>query len=284
MKKIYFYLFLSVLMGVSFLSNAQNSYFFNQKNLISVHLSMNPRLVPMSQNNKSTGYFGSTPGIGRGTYYQYYDDKNKLSGEHKKLNLMLNTSYGRLFGGNKIVGVEFNYQKHYLTMNENANTGYSLDGSGEDFQPFIISSPVFNIYDVQLFFGLFLTGNTSPNKHLLTFGGGVRMFSLDKKQNYRQDAETPYTDLSKFVEDPDKSFVYFRLSMNYTYRILLTKNLCFDLGINSNFWVYLRMDNGEQYTGGDYGIAYDRNFMKGKLGAQTLYNMFYFRTGLSFAI
>lgn len=283
MKNSYSYLFLIVLMGASYSSDAQNSYFFNQKNLISIHASMNPRLMPMSQNNKNTNYFGSNPGIGRGTYYQYYDDKNKLSGKHKKLNLMLNTSYGRLFGGNKIIGVEFNYQKHYFTMNEKANTGYSQDGSGIDFKPFLISSPVFNIYDVQLFFGFFLTGNTSPNKHLLTFGGGTRIFSLDKKQNYRQDAETPYTNLSRFVQDPDKSFVYFRLSMNYTYRILLTKNLSFDIGVNGNFWLYLNMDNGEQYTGGE-NIAYTRYYMKSKLGAQTLYNMFYFRTGLSFAI
>lgn len=271
-------------MGTSLNSNAQNSYFFNQKNLFSLHVSMNPRLMPMKQDNKYVDPYSSPDGIGRGTFYQYYNDDNELIGGNEKVNLMLNVSYGRLFGGRHLVGAEFNYQKHYLTMSEDSNIGYPVgEPYGENPIPLLISTPVFNVYDLQVFYGYFISGSMSPNKHLFTYGGGIRMFSLDKNQNYRKNAGTPFTDLSQFVGGYDRSFIYARVTINYTYRIFLTKNLCLDLGINTNIGLYLDMDYGEGYQIGNK-VAYNRNYIRAKLGAETALNVFYFRTGLSFAI
>lgn len=289
MKNIYFYLFIGSLLCTSINANAQNSYFFNQKNLFSVHASFNPRLIPMSQDNKGVDNFGTADaGIGRGTFYQYYNDDNELIGGNEKVNLMLNTSYGRLFGGNNIIGVEFNYQKHYLTMSENSNMGYTVGlGYDEDFDPFLISTPIFNVYDLQLVYGYFTSGTISPNKHLFSFGAGVRIFSLDQDHNYRKDAATPFTDLSNFMEGYDENFMFIRLSMNYTYRILITKNLSFDIGLNANLGLTLNMDQGEGYKpgpGNENGPAFERYYVNSKLGAETFFNILYFRTGFSFAI
>src|SRR5690554_6951889 len=124
MTKTLFYTIAFLLTGISFSSFGQHSYFFNQKNVFSVRTNFNPRLIPIRQNDSNDGMGGAEEGVGRGTYYQYYDESNNLVGGHQKVNVMLNTSYKRLFGGNKFFGVEFNYQKHNFTMNENANMGY----------------------------------------------------------------------------------------------------------------------------------------------------------------
>lgn len=290
MKKIYFYIFVSILLCVSISSYAQNSYFFNQKNLISIHASMNPRLMPMSHDNEYVDEFSSSDGIHRGTFYQRYNEDNELVGGNEKINLMLNTSYGRLFGGHHIIGVEFNYQKHFLTMNENSNMGYTyVDDYNTDpeMKPFLFSSPVFNVYDFQLFYGYFFTGAISPNKHLITFGGGVRIFSLDQDQNYRKNSETPFTDLSNFMTAYDQNIMFVRFSINYTYRILLTKNLSFDIGFNTNLGLSFEMDAAQEYQPGDgaeNGAVYKRSFIRNRLGTENFYNIFYLRTGLSFAI
>lgn len=285
MKAICFYLFLGVLACVPLHLGAQNIYFYNQKNLISFRVSMNPRLLASKQDTKSIENMEDGT-LGRGTYYQYYDENNELVSGNQKINLMLNASYGRLFGGNKLIGVEFNYQKHHLTWNENANVVNIDEFGASTTTPLLISNPVFDIFDVQLLYGHFLSGSIAPNKHLFTYGAGVRIISLDQNQNYRKDSQTPYTDLSKFVEGYDSPMVYARVSMNYTYRILLTKNLSLDLGANLNVGLYMNMDHGESYTvGSSYnGVAFDRYYVKSKLAAETFYNMLYLRAGLSFAI
>lgn len=289
MKKLYYYILTIVILSTTFSSYAQHSYFFNQKNVFSVKASVNPRLLAM-HNNKDKGDFMSyQEGIGLGTFYQYYNDENVLIGGDLKYNLMLNTSYGRIFGGNKIIGLEFNYQKTHMTISESSNSGFQYSEYNQTPIPFLISTPVFNVYDIQLTIGHFASTNISPNKHLITFGAGIRMFSLDEKQNYRSDEITPYTDLSEFMEEYDRSYIFARISVNYTYRILITKNLSFDIGVNSNLTLTTHFDpeEGNQYSYG-YSIvkdaAYRRSFVQSRLGYQTFFNLFYFRTGLSFAI
>lgn len=282
MKKIYFYLFIGAFVCIPLHLNAQNSYFYSQRNLISLHIGFNPRLPAMNQDVISME--DKEGQLGRGTYFQYYDEKNELIKGNQKVNLMLNASYGRLFKGNKVIGVEFNYQKHHLTWNEGANVAKVDEFGNLTFKPFLTSNPVFNVYEVQVFYGSFLSKGTAPSKHLLTYGAGVRMFSLDQSQNYRKDSQTPYTDLSKFMEGYDDLLVYARISANYTYRLLLTKNLSLDLGVNFNLGIYMDMDHGESYQSGDNGVAFDRYYIKSRLGAETFYNMLYLRAGLSFAI
>ncbi|WP_107038478.1 hypothetical protein [Brumimicrobium mesophilum] len=278
------FVFISTVFSLSV--TGQDSYFFNQKNMFSVRASFNPRLIPMRQDNNSY----SQDGIGRGTYYQYYDESNKLYENNQRYNLMLNTSYARLYDGNKIIGVEFNYQKHNLTMNENANwySYQEIDGSYIT-EPFLISTPVFNVFDIQILSGRFNGNFISPNKHLWTYGLGVRIFSLDQNQNYRMDVETPITDLENLIEDFDRVYVFTRLSINYTYRILITKSLSLDLGINANFGLYQEMDPvygnpGQSFYDGGNSPIYSRYFVKNKLGHETFFNILYFRSGLSFAL
>ncbi|HLV40860.1 MAG TPA: hypothetical protein VKY37_01180 [Brumimicrobium sp.] len=289
MKKLYYYLLTVTLFSLALNTNAQNTYFFNQRNLITVNASINPRLMAL-KSNKSTGMY-SQDGLGLGTFYQYYNDENVLMGGHMKYNLMLNTSYGRIFGGNKIFGVEFNYQKQHMTINESSNAGYQDYNYGYDQKviPFLVSTPVFNIYDIQLTYGLFNSSYIAPNKHIISYGLGLRIYSLSENENYRKDALTPFTDLSHYMNDYDKSFIFVRLSINYTYRILITKNLSFDLGINTNLTLTADFDPQEGfpsqpgYALGE-GAAYRREFVKSRLAYQTFFNIFYFRTGLSFAI
>ena len=291
MKNLYYYILTIVLLSITSSASGQHSYFFNQRNLITVNASVNPRLMTMKSNSASSIGMYNDGGLGLGTFYQYYNDENVLTGGHMKYNLMLNTSYGRIFGRNKIFGVEFNYQKQHMTINENSNGGYKYDQYGYDQKllPYLISTPVFNIYDIQLTYGLFNSGYLAPNKHIISYGVGVRIFSLAENENYRKDALTPFTDLSKFMTDYDKNFIFARLSINYTYRILITKNLSFDLGINTNLTLTADFDpqegNPSSYsfdTG--KGVAYRRDFVKSRLAYQTFFNIFYFRTGLSFAI
>lgn len=282
MRKLYFYIVVGLLLWTPIESYAQNSYFLNQRNLISLHVSLNPRLIPMSKDNTQTNSMlgeNTLEGIWPGSFYQRYNDDNELVGGNEKMNIMLNASYAFIFGKRSLLGVEFNYQKHYLTMNE-ASTEPSQEGL-----PILVSTPLFNVYDLQLFYGFFSSGTIAPNKHLFTFGAGARIFSLDQDHNYRKDAETPYTNLANYMEGYDESFVYFKTSINYTYRILLTKNLSFDIGVNANIGLSLNMDSGEGYfqyhVNGPY---YDRSFVKNKLGAETMLNILYFRAGLSLAI
>lgn len=287
MKNLYHYILISILISTAYSSNAQDSYFFNQKNLFSIHASYNPRLIPKS--NDKEDYPGNI-GIKKGTYYQYYNDKNVLVRDQQKSNLMLNTSYGRLFGGHSIFGIEFNYQKQNLTVNKNANLGPDYDGD-YTIKPFLASTPVYNVFDIQLTYGYFESSNIAPNKHIFSFGAGVRIFSLDQNQNYRKDADTPFTNLSTFIGSYDENIVFLRLSMNYTYRILITKNVSIDLGINTNVSVSGGLDAtlgipNEVYY--DYqsesGPMYSKEFIDSKLGHETFFNIFYFRAGLSFAI
>jgi len=292
MRTIYFYTLIAFFICIGSVSSAQNSYFFNQKNLISVHASVNPRLVPMYKNNSGSYDMYGLNGLGKGTYYQYYDDENNLRSDHQKYNLMLNTSYGRVIGKHNIIGIEFNYQKHHLTVNSSANMGideYSYENSYEyTKKPFLLSTPVFNVFDLQLFSGRFDNSNIAPNKHLLTYGAGVRIFSLDKSQNYRKSSGEPYTDLAKFMHGYDDSFVFVRFSLNYTFRILITKNLSFDIGLNTNLTMTLDFDDllggidGYDYIPKDF-VAYSRDYVKSNLGSSTFFNMFYLRTGLSYA-
>lgn len=289
MKNLYQYIIAALLIGFTQSSFSQNTYFFNQKNIFSVHASFNPRLIPMGQNNLDNTNIGEHIGVGRGTYYIYYDENNKLVGEHQKTNLMLNFNYGRLLGGENLIGVEFNYQKHHFTMNKNANNGYQEDDYSSGLIPYEISTPVFNTYDIQFQYGRFTSANLAPSKHLWTYGLGIRLISLDQKQNYRSDSETQFTDLNDFMEDYDKPFVFVRFSTNYTYRILITKNLSFDLGVNFNIGLaamHAEVVDGIPSTH-DYSLnnsAYQRSFIKAKLSHETLYNIFYFRSGLSFAL
>jgi hypothetical protein len=298
MEKLHLSIFACLLFFMSQNIYGQETYFFNQRNLISLHASFNPRLIPMGQNDNFNNSLGAQDvGVGRGTYYQSYDENNKLVYGNQNFNLMFNGSYKRIYNSNRIIGVEFNYQKHNLTMNENATLGYSyIDPFNSNEQvaiPFEISTPLFNVYDIQFLWGSFSDASTSPNKHLLTYGLGVRMFSLDQNQNYRFDANTPYTDLANYMEDYDEMYIYARLSMNYTYRILITKNLSLDLGVNFNIGLYQDMeaDGGLPMQSGYYSEenpsdspAYVRYFVKNKLGHETFYNMIYFRTGFSFAL
>ncbi|WP_146194194.1 hypothetical protein [Brumimicrobium oceani] len=297
MNKLHISLFSFLMLGFFPIALGQDNYFFNQRNIFSVNASFNPRLIPMNQNGSFNDEMGaSNAGIGRGTYFQGYNENNELVSDFQNFNLMLNTSYMRLYNANRIVGVEFNYQKHNLTMNENAVLEYKYDpfDADKDIEvPFEISTPVFNVYDVQFLWGVFSDATISPNKHLFTCGLGVRMFSLDQKQNYRFDEATPYTDLENYMEDYDKMYIFTRFSMNYTYRILITKNLSFDLGVNLNIGLYQDMeaDGGLPMQSGYYSEenpiespAYARYFVKNKLGHETFYNMIYFRSGLSFAL
>lgn len=292
MNNLFNYIFTCLLLCISQITYAQDSYFFNQKNIISVHASFNPRLIPLGQNSMyGVGMYQNT-GVGRGTYYQYYDESNKLMGGNQKFNVMFNGSYKRIYNDNRIVGVEFNYQKHNLTMNANANMGYQTnpnDPYSDILSQFNISTPVFNVYDLQFLWGTFSDATIAPNKHLFTYGLGVRMFSLDQDQNYRQDEDTPYTDLADYMDEYDKKYIYARLSMNYTYRILITKNLSLDLGVNFNLGLYQEMEpqDGLPMEYGfftDEGPAYSRTFVKNQLGHETFFNMIYFRSGFSFAI
>src|SRR5690554_6476908 len=289
MKKLYYYLLTVTLFSLALNTNGQNTYFFNQRNLITVNASINPRLMAL-KSNKSTGMY-SQDGLGLGSFYQYYNDENVLMGGHMKYNLMLNTSYGRIFGGNKIFGVEFNYQKQHMTINESSNAGYQDYNYGYDQKviPFLVSTPVFNIYDIQLTYGLFNSNHLAPNQHLISYGVGVRIFSLARQENYREDPSTSYTDLSYFLADYEKTFIFARLSLNYTYRILLSKNLSFDLGVNSNITLTTDFDpyDGDP-SGYDFAnnkkVAYSREYIKSRLGNYSFFNIFYFRTGLTFAI
>lgn len=281
-----------VILSTALNSNAQNTYFYNQKNFFSLKASFNPRLIPMRQDKVFGKDTYGNVGVGRGTYYIYYDDNNQLAVDQQKVNLMLNANYGRLFDGNRFIGAEFNYQKHHFTVNENANIGYE-DGWYEDYDshwiPYEISTPVFNIYDIQFQYGKFSSNYIAPNKHLWTYGIGVRIISLDQKQNYRSDSETPFTDLNDFMEDYDKPFIFFRASINYTYRILITKNLSLDLGFNLNAGAAMKdaaamagIPSQSDYITNNQS-AYPRFFMKSNLSNETFHNIFYFRSGLSYA-
>jgi hypothetical protein len=118
---------------------------------------------------------------------------------------------------------------------------------------------------------------------------GLRIFSLDQKQNYRKDKDTPFTDLSNFMTDYEQNFYFPRISINYTFRMLLTKNVSLDIGVNSNLTMTFNFDpqTGDptqyDYTT-DTSIAYGREYVESRLGHTTFFNIFYFRTGLSFAI
>ncbi|RYM35673.1 hypothetical protein ERX46_01390 [Brumimicrobium glaciale] len=289
MKNLHLIIFACLLFCFSQSTYGQSTNFFNQKNIFSVRASFNPRLIPIGQNGNYTddGMYANE-GVGRGTYYQYYDQNNKLVGGDQKFNLMLNASYKRIYNSDKVIGVEFNYQKHNLTINETANIGFTEDDY-DISKPFLISTPVFNTYDIQILLGSFSDAVLAPNQHLFTYGLGVRMFSLDQDQNYRIDSETPITDLDDFLDDYEKVFIYTRFSMNYTYRMLITKNLSLDLGLNFNIGLYQDMDAVDNLPM-EYGYftgesaAYSRNFVRNKLGHETFFNMLYFRTGLSFAI
>lgn len=289
MRNLYTYILTFVIISTAFYNQAQDSYFFNQRNIFTVNVSYNPRLVPILRSNSFDGNYYDETSLGMGTYYQRYNEDNVLVGGHKKHNLMLNLAYGRVFNRNKVIGLEFNYQKQRMTFNENSMSGYSSYYYEENPMPYVVSTPVFNIYDVQFTYGLFNSNHLAPNQHLISYGVGVRIFSLDKNENYRQDALTPFTDLSDFLSDYEKNFVFARLSLNYTYRILLTKNLSFDLGVNTNITLTTEFD---PYTGNPSGynyannkkVAYSREYIKSRLGHYSFFNIFYFRTGLTFAI
>ncbi|WP_417266665.1 hypothetical protein [Brumimicrobium sp.] len=288
MRNLYPYILTFVIISTAFYNQAQNSYFFNQRNIFTVNASYNPRLVPILRSNSFDANYYETS-LGLGTYYQRYDKDDVLVGGHNKHNLMLNLAYGRIFNRNKVIGLEFNYQKHRMTINENPTSGYNNYYYEEDLEPYIVSTPVFNIYDIQFTYGLFNSNHLAPNQHLISYGVGVRIFSLDKKENYREDPSTPYTDLSYFLADYEKNFIFARLSLNYTYRILLSKNLSFDLGVNSNITLTTEFD---PYAGDPSGydfannkkVAYSREYIKSRLGNYSFFNIFYFRTGLTFAI
>ncbi|RFC55561.1 hypothetical protein [Brumimicrobium aurantiacum] len=287
MKNSQLLIIIILLFGVSQNSIGQDAYFYNQKNIFSIRANFNPRLIPLSQNQ------GSPYGVGRGTYYLRYNENNELLGGHQKMNLMLNANYARLYNGNKVIGFEVNYQKHHFTMSENAIDFIHSDSDGyyNDIEiPYHISTPIFNTFDFQVQFGSFSSSYIAPNKHLWTYGFGIRLFSLDQNQNYRKDSETPYTDLDTYMEDYDKPFIFYRFSVNYTYRTLITKNLSFDIGFNLNAGLAAMKAEAVEGDPSTYGsiygdeYAYNRYFIQAKLAHETFYNIIYFRTGLSFAI
>ncbi len=277
MSKFTLYIIVFQLMLVStFNSFAQkHSYFYNQKNSFAIRASINPRLIPMS-NNRGDALDG-------GTYFQGYDKNNKRVRGDEKVNLMLNLSYGRLFGGNKIIGAEFNYQKHHLTVNRKLfvdNDNIDPDSYEKKGIPFLSSSPIFNVYDINVFFGHFKKSALAPSQHLFQYGFGVRMSSLNTKQNYRMDANTPITDLSKFVEGPDDNYLSLRFTFSYTYRILLTKNLNLDLGLST--CVGLSLVQGGLYTFNENEPIYNKYYIETRLKFENFMNILYFRSGLSF--
>ena len=147
--------------------------------------------------------------------------------------------------------------------------------------PVFSSSPIYNIYDVNILYGRFNTSSLAPNKHIIKYGAGVRMHMLNKNQNYRLDRDTPITDLSMLVEEPDRIYFNIRFTFSYTYRILLTKNLNLDLGVITN--AALTFKSGAHYNVYEEGKPiYDANYVDMRLGAETFWNMVYFKTGLSF--
>lgn len=284
---------LSVLIATSHFATSQNKYFYNQKNFISLRLNFNPRIVAMTNNGKKP----SEDGTAYGTYYQEYNKNGILTKRKQNMNLMLNFNYGRLFAERYLVGFEINYQKHHLTMKKNGLYLPKKDPNIIDFYdsdyptPFSASSPIFNTFDFMLSIGRFSSKSLSPNKHLFQLAAGVRAFFLDKKQAYYYDANTPITDLSRFMEGYDKPFIVSRISLIYTYRILITKGLSFDIGasVNANISANFTPKDGaptgyKAFNSGSNQPIYDRLFVKTRLGYESFLNIFYFRTGFSYAL
>src|SRR5690554_1327465 len=89
MRNLYPYILTFVIISTAFYNQAQNSYFFNQRNIFTVNASYNPRLVPILRSNSFDANYYETS-LGLGTYYQRYDKDDVLVGGHNKHNLMLN--------------------------------------------------------------------------------------------------------------------------------------------------------------------------------------------------
>lgn len=288
MKKIAV-LFIFILFIVPF-NFGQKSFFYGQKNLISIGTLVSPRLFHIQNNNQN--YRSS----GHGTYYQHYDEKGKLESGNQVVNLMLNASYLRMITRNMAIGLEFSYQKHNLTNHKTLAEEfiYYQDLNDVVIEEFTASSPRFNMYEVKFIAGSFLGPNIAPGNHLLQYGIGFRSYSLDQKMQYYFDKDTPVTH-SQFMGGYENNFIFIRLSIGYTYRVLLTKNLSLDLGATFN----LGGGNifGDSYSGNNAfpqgyfyfkdtpeRIIYDRPYVKNRLGRETFSNVIYFRFGLSFAI
>src|SRR5690554_4646740 len=101
MRNLYPYILTFVIISTAFYNQAQNSYFFNQRNIFTVNASYNPRLVPILRSNSfNTNYYKTS--LKLKTYYQHYNKDDILIGGHNKHNLILNLTYGRIFNKNKI--------------------------------------------------------------------------------------------------------------------------------------------------------------------------------------
>lgn len=288
MKKIAL-LFLLVLFIVPS-SFGQKSYFYDQKNIFSIHARLSPRISVMRNDVLGAG------SSSYGSYYQHYDENGNLISGNQKVNLMLNASYLRMVGRKIGIGLEFSYQKHNMTIHENYSglyTGYddnSIDY--EEHDSFTASTPVFNVYEVKFIAGSFLGRNIAPSRHLLHYGIGFRTYSLDQSKQYHYDKDTPVTH-RQFMSSYDSNFTFLRLTVGYTYRLLLTKNLSLDLGADFNLGGgnIMGLSSPESFpegyfyfkNEGNYEI-YDRAYMKNRMGFETFSNVIYFRAGVSFAI
>lgn len=285
MKKLYIILTLSILFNFSFQAFSQFDYFHGQKNIFAIHLNSIPRFKPMKNDVRFTQ---TSNGLAYGTYYNKYNKDNELEVKQQKYNFMFNAFYGRLVKRRLLLGIDVSYQKHHLTMPRNGL--YTKDWYEETFFPYTASSPVFNIIEAQFSMGIFLGEAIAPNQHLLQFQFGPRLFFLNKSQNYRYESESAYQNLDEFISYPNKPYRFMRLSINYTYRHLINENLSLDLGITSNFGLYGSMT---PYDGMPYGynfeenttkLFYHRDYVKNRLGYETLLNVFYLKVGFSYAI
>lgn len=291
MKNLFIIILLSFLFDFSFQTYSQYDYFHGQKNVFAIHSNVMPRFSAMK---KDRAIGSKNDNSMYGTYYNEYDNNNQLIEKQQKVNLMLNVFYGRLVKRNILLGFDFNYQKHHLTMQEGGFKRIYKNSEGEK-PPFLASSPVFNIIEAQFSLGFFLGRAISPNKHLLQLQFGQRYFLFDKNQNYRFDEETPVENLGEFVQFADLGNLgikKWRFSINYTYRILLTENLNLDLGVTTNFGIYRDMHS---YSGSpeEYEENYNYNstyyegvfpwlYVTNRLGFETVRNVIYLKFGVSF--
>ncbi|WP_107038483.1 hypothetical protein [Brumimicrobium mesophilum] len=212
-----------------------------------------------------------------GTYYYERDNNDELVVKQQKVNLMLNLFYGRLVRNRILLGVDFSYQKHHITAFEHElNPEYD------------IVNPVYNIIEIQGSFGIFLGQSIAPNKHLLQFQYGPRLFFI--KNNYNSDDGNSETELDQLYTTVDYKIPmhFMRFSVNYTYRQMLTENLNLDLGVTTNFGIYSTFLDPyspfyyDYYTGSINFLTYSPSYMKSRLARETMRNILYFKVGLSY--
>lgn len=89
----------------------------------------------------------------------------------------------------------------------------------------------------------------------------------------------------------DKAITPLRLTVGYTYRILLTKNLSLNLGVDGNIGLFTGFTPQDGYPNGylyfyqnENTAIYNYGFIRSRLKYETFFNIIYFRGGLSFAI